>query len=95
MPNGNTIVQLARIGRTLEITPEKEVVWEYINPIDRNTRKSYKTLITPDHFNSLGGWSPMRYSPDFPGLHGKDLTPKGNITDFSTSGEIAECDFYC
>ena len=95
LPNGNTIVQLARPGRTIEITPNNEVVWEYINPIDRYTKKSYKTLITPVHFNSLGGWSPMRYPLDFPGIQDKDLTPKGNITDIVIDGNTAECDFYC
>ena len=30
----------------------------------------------------MGGWSPNRYSPDHPGLAGKDLTPMGPITEF-------------
>ncbi len=41
-----------------------------------------KTLITSEHENVFGGWSPLRYLEDFPGLAGKDLSPKGLITDF-------------
>ena len=43
-----------------------------------------KTLITanPDHQNVANYWSPLRWGPDFPGLAGKDLSPKGLITQF-------------
>ena len=41
-----------------------------------------KTLITsdPDHQNVFNGWSPLRWAPDYPGLAGKDLSPKGAVT---------------
>ena len=80
LANGNTLAQLARVGRLLEITPEGEVVWEYINPV--TSTGIVKTLITSEHENVFGGWSPLRYPVDFPGLAGKDLSPKGPITDF-------------
>jgi hypothetical protein len=80
LPNGNTMAQLARVGRLLEIAPDGEVVWEYVNPL--TNAGIVKTLITSEHENVFGGWSPLRYLEDFPGLAGKDLSPKGLITDF-------------
>lgn len=80
LPNGNTLAQLARVGRLLEMTPDGEVVWEYVNPVTNNGIT--KTLITSEHENTFGGWSPLRYPIDYPGLVGKDLSPKGLITDF-------------
>lgn len=32
LPNGNTFINETRRGRYIEITPDKQVVWEYINP---------------------------------------------------------------
>ena len=80
LPNGNTMAQLARVGRLLEITPEGEVVWEYVNPV--TNAGIVKTIVTSEHENTFGGWSPLRYGVDFPGLAGKDLSPKGPITAF-------------
>ena len=84
LPNGNTMAQLARVGRLLEIAPDGEVVWEYVNPI--TNAGIVKTLITSEHENTFGGWSPLRYPVDFPGLAGKDLSPKGPITAFHAGG---------
>ncbi|MFP6828443.1 MAG: hypothetical protein VCC36_05280 [Gammaproteobacteria bacterium] len=81
MPNGNTLVQLARVGRMLEITPRGEAVWEYANPVTWDSG-IVTTRITSEHESTFAGWSPVRYPPDFPGLEGKDLTPKGPITNF-------------
>ena len=88
LPNGNTLAQLARVGRLLEITPDGEVVWEYVNPV--TNQGIQKTLITSQHENIFGGWSPLRYLEDFPGLAGKDLSPKGPITEFHGAGNPAE-----
>lgn len=33
LPNGNTLINESDHGRLLEVTPEGEVVWEYVNPI--------------------------------------------------------------
>jgi hypothetical protein len=88
MPNGNTLVQLARVGRMVEVTPDGEVVWEYVNPLTWSGQ-IVKTLITsdPDHQNTFNGWSPLRWMSDYPGLVGKDLSPKGPITIFHSDGD--------
>jgi len=83
LPNGNTMALLARVGRLLEITPDGEVVWEYVNPV--TTTGIVKTMVTSEQDNNWGGWSPVRYPADHPGLAGKDLSPKGPITDFHSA----------
>lgn len=32
LPNGNTLILESNAGRAFEITPEKDIVWEYMNP---------------------------------------------------------------
>jgi len=32
LPNGNTLITESNRGRAFEVTPQKEIVWEYVNP---------------------------------------------------------------
>ena len=85
LPNGNTLVCSGAHGHIFEVTPEGDVVWEYINPVgDRleNDRGIYRTMTdrAGDEFNSI--FKCRRYAPDFPGLNGKDLAPRGKITEY-------------
>jgi len=32
LPNGNTLIIESRRGRAFEVTPDKEIVWEFVNP---------------------------------------------------------------
>lgn len=32
LPNGNTLITVSEPGRVLEVTPEHEIVWEFVNP---------------------------------------------------------------
>jgi hypothetical protein len=32
LPNGNTLITEGADGRLFEITPENEIVWEYVSP---------------------------------------------------------------
>ena len=32
LANGNTLITEGQSGRMFQVTPEKEVVWEYVNP---------------------------------------------------------------
>ncbi|HLF76086.1 MAG TPA: aryl-sulfate sulfotransferase [Dehalococcoidia bacterium] len=32
LPNGNTLITEGRFGRLFQVTPDKQVVWEYVNP---------------------------------------------------------------
>ncbi|MBW1913789.1 MAG: aryl-sulfate sulfotransferase [Deltaproteobacteria bacterium] len=59
LPNGNTLISSSRTGTIYEVTPEREIVWEYIIP----------AMMNNVYFKAY------RYGPDYPGLAGRDLTP--------------------
>jgi hypothetical protein len=87
LANGNTLVDSGPHGHFFEVTKEGEVVWEYINPVGDQTRGDYGIYkIMTDRagggFNSV--FRCVRYSPEYPGLIGKDLTPIGKITEIHT-----------
>ncbi len=78
LPNGNYFVTSSNSGHMLEITPNKEVVWEYINPVvgdkvvpvlrdSSHSRPGFHdTLLNTVH-------RAYRYSADYPAFQGKDL----------------------
>ena len=67
LPNGNTLICEGAPGRVFEVTPDKELVWEYINPeYVYSARDGIRA-------NSL--FRAHRYGPDHPALAGKDLDP--------------------
>jgi len=72
LPNGNTLICEALMGRVFEVTYEGEMVWEYILPF-------YCFGETPGEYyrewlNAL--FRAHRYAPDYPGLKGRDLERK-------------------
>jgi len=79
LPNGNTMVCSGSHGHFFEVTKEGEVVWEYINPMTSGGAKSW--LDDLGFQASNGVFRAHRYGPDYPGLKGKDLTPKGQIAE--------------
>jgi hypothetical protein len=72
--NGNTFINAGPAGRFFEVTPEKDIVWEYWNPYRGEARKPNGD--PQDHM-------PMTYSTfrstfvlaDHPAFAGKELTP--------------------
>ena len=67
-----------------EVTPEGEVVWEYINPMGRTAdggAVAYEIMAdhVSDAYNTI--FKCRRYAPDYPGLEGRDLRPKGLLTE--------------
>jgi hypothetical protein len=86
MPNGNTVICSGTWGQFFEVTKEGEVVWEYINPCSRagvvkiiGDGEKYENPVFRIH----------RYAPDYPGLKGRDLAPKGKITEIYPEGTWA------
>jgi len=78
LPNGNTLICSMTEGHIFEVTPEGEVVWEYINPV---TKEGEILEILPDRSPMTNpSFRAYRYGPDHPALADKDLTPKGTIT---------------
>ena len=81
LPNGNTLICAGVIGHLFEITPAGEMVWQYVNPMVRGGILAQGELPGKDMRGHL--WNAVfkvhRYAPDYPGLAGRDLTPKGVI----------------
>ncbi len=88
LANGNTLGVSGRHGHVFQVTPEGEVVWEYIVPIVRGTSEDaepgeiYKTVMSDTEDNSI--FTATWIAPGHPGLAGRDLTPQGAITDIMT-----------
>ncbi len=66
LPNGNTLICAGATGRFFEVTMDKEVVWEFVNPF---------YFQHPHHGWSNEVFRAHRYGPDYPGLKGKTLDP--------------------
>lgn len=71
LPNGNILICEADDGRLIEMTKEKEIVWEYINPV--NSMGSPVEQGSVPIYNDL--FRGTKYAADFPAFMGKDLTP--------------------
>jgi hypothetical protein len=61
LANGNTLICEGATGRLFEVTPEKEIVWQYVNPHLANqeaTRMGWDRWV----------FRATRYAPDAPGI---------------------------
>ena len=81
LPGGNTLICEGGPGRIVEVTPDGEVVWEYVNPQVFGAR-----LRQGEPVGRTGPWDPrsavyraVRIPRDHPGLQGRDLSPKGTV----------------
>ena len=71
-PNGNTLICEGAPGRIFEVTPSKEIVWEYINPFMARSGYGVGGSIS-GYANSV--FRAHRYGHDHPALQSKDLDP--------------------
>ena len=81
LPNGNTLACSGRHGHFFEVTKEGEVVWEYVNPVTQSPGKEAVIYTSGQEGPSFHTFRCYRYGPDHPALKGKDLKPKGKITE--------------
>ena len=67
LPNGNTLVCEGGTGRLIEVTPSREIVWEYVNPF----------YFPDERFGGMANYTfrAHRYGPDHTALQTKDLDP--------------------
>ena len=72
LPNGNTLICEGRWGTFLEVTPDSEVVWKYISPVDSNGPMHQGETLTEQRNNVFRCY---RYSPDYPAFRGRNMTP--------------------
>ena len=41
LPNGNTLINEGSCSRIFEVTPDKEIVWDYVNPYNANDKGAF------------------------------------------------------
>ena len=80
LPNGNTLICDGAFGRFFEVNEQGETVWEYVNPVVHTGILAYDEEI-PLLFtrNANVVFRCTKYSADYPGFEGKDLTPGSPI----------------
>ena len=66
LENGNTLITEGANGRLFEVTPNGEVVWEYISPFFAQDLTGVANGVFRAH----------RYGPEHPALVGRDLDPE-------------------
>jgi hypothetical protein len=74
LPNGNTLVNYGTHGRIIEVNPEGEVVWDYVNPYFTIRPQTPRGNLDFE----LEPWRTFRaerYPVDYPAFAGRDLTP--------------------
>lgn len=69
LPNGNTLICESTKGRLFEVTPDKEIVWEYLSPFVVRRPPYWGWTLSTYIFEA------HRYGPDYEGLTGKTLDP--------------------
>jgi hypothetical protein len=79
LPNGNTLICEGTAGKFFEVDASGNIVWEYVNPVTRN---GILTQGDKPSFNLV--FKIYRYSPQYSGLTGKDLSSQGKIELYPT-----------
>jgi hypothetical protein len=46
LPNGNTLITESDGGRIFEVTPDQEIVWEYVNPVRGGDNDEYIPIVS-------------------------------------------------
>jgi hypothetical protein len=88
LPNGNWFITSSNSGHLFEVTRKGEIVWDFVNPIIMD--KAYCKLHDDDsrrvqiqghdfYFNMIH--RAYRYGKDYPGLKGRDQTPKEKLAE--------------
>jgi len=76
-PNGNTLICEGTSGHLFEVTQDREVVWDYVNPI--SDVGAIAQGAPPDN-NTV--FKTRRYAPDHPAFAGRTLLPGDPLEDF-------------
>lgn len=74
LPNGNALLFAGRWGQAVEITPDNELVWEYLVPLQFGNPVRQGTELT---INNNITFRMERYGLDYPAFEEKELTPQG------------------
>jgi hypothetical protein len=73
LPNNNYLICSGRDGYSFELTPDQQVVWEYITPL-----KAGRVVAQGDSLiaNDNPTFRILRYPADYEAFEGRDLNPK-------------------
>ena len=69
LPNGNTLINSGSPGRIFEVTDDREVVWAYEIPVNRDT-----PIAQGSSANNNSNFRAYKFPLDFIGFEGLDLT---------------------
>lgn len=68
MPNRNTLITESNGGRAFEVTPDKQIVWEFLNPHRSGSKnRLIATLLEV-----------QRLEPDFPHQWARERSPESS-----------------
>ena len=74
MGNGNTLINCGPKGRFFEVTPEGDIVWEYLNPYRDDIRKLNGDPKRPGS-NPYSQFRATFIPMNHPALNGRELVP--------------------
>ncbi len=82
-PNGNTLICDGPMGNFFEVSPDTEIVWQYINPVLASGPMMQGDTIPPGWYGLANQvFKIRRYAPDFPGFQGHQLIPGDPIETY-------------
>ena len=84
LPNGNTFITEGYHGRLIEVTPDGETVWEFVNPQTKNGLIKQGDPPNPEgiaFYDRNALFRVHKYPLDYPGFAGKDMTPGDRLVD--------------
>ena len=84
--NGNTVICWGTHGVIEEVTSSGEIVWKYINPVVQSgpLLQGQAPGLDQQGLSLASVFKVRKYAPDYPGLAGHDLTPKGTVEAYGT-----------
>ncbi len=68
LANGDTLITDGPHGRTFEVTPDRSVVWDYVNPHFRGDPRRHGVSAAGFRTDAWRYFRAERYAPTFPGL---------------------------
>lgn len=76
LPNGHTLICSGAKGRFFEVTPDREIVWEYVSPVTHEgvlARDEEIPILSGRNANIV--FRATRYEEDYGAFAGRDMTP--------------------
>ncbi|MEO1514810.1 MAG: aryl-sulfate sulfotransferase [Bacteroidota bacterium] len=76
LPNGNMLSCSGRQGYIIELTPDNEIVWEYVTPLRRGQQVNQGDSLS---LNDNLTFRAFRYPPEYSAFDNRDLEGKGYL----------------